>query len=122
MRPDQIERLKDLTEKLADRFLMEADPTEWPGGAVSPVDMSRDERGDSYWCKKNAMATGGVLRYTLDIVKTHDTGAGTLPDGADPDADLDKKIKEAERRAAQAVNQAIDKARKRTFDAKTHGR
>lgn len=122
MRADQIERLKDLTERLADTFLLEADPTEWPGGNKSPEEMDAKDRGDRYWAKKNAMATGGVLRYTLDIVKTHDTGAGTLPDGVDPDADLDKKIREAERRAAQAVNQAIDKARKRTFDAKTHGR
>lgn len=122
MRPDQIERLKDLTEKLADRFLLEADPDEWPGRSASPADITQQERGDAYWCKKNAMATGGVLRYTLDIVKTHNNGAAELPEGADPDADLDKKIKEAQKRAAVAVNRAIDKARKRNFDAKTHGR
>ena len=120
MRHDQIERLKDLTEKLADRFLLEADPTEWPGGATSPADMTQQERGDSYWCKKNAMATGGVLRYTMDIVKTN--APDQQADGADPDADLDKKIREAERRASAAVGRVIDKAKKRAFDAKTHGR
>lgn len=119
MRPDQIERLKDLAEKLADRFLLEADPDEWPGGSASPSDMSQQERGDSYWCKKNAMATGGVLRYTLDITKSHEVPSG---DSIDPDADLDKKIREAERRSALAVSRVIDKAKKRSFDAKTHAK
>jgi hypothetical protein len=121
MRPDQIERLKELSEKLADHFLMEADPVEWPGGGSPPSSMTQQERGDSYWCKKNAMATGGVLRYTLDIVKSHST-PGSAADDTDPDADMDKKIREAERRASAAVNQAIDKARKRNFDIKTHGK
>ena len=121
MRPDQVERLKDLTEKLADRFLMDADPSEWPGDGKSQADLTQQERGDAYWSKKNAMATGGVLRYTMDIVKHHESQADIPQDGVDPDADLDKKIKEAERRATSAVNRAIDKARKRSFDAKTHG-
>ena len=69
MRPDQVERLKELTEKLADRFLMDADPSEWPGDGKSPADLTQQERGDAYWSKKNAMATGGVLRYTKLIFR-----------------------------------------------------
>jgi len=121
MRPDQLQRLQDLTEKLADRFLIEADPDEWPGSGTGPADLSQQERGDAYWCKKNAMATGGVLRYTLDLVKSHQSPTGNA-DPVEQDADLDRKIKDAEKRAAAAVNRALDKARKRTFDAKTHGR
>ena len=121
MRPDQIQRLNDLTEKLADRFLIEADPDEWPGSGTGPADLSQQERGDAYWCKKNAMATGGVLRYTLDLAKSHQNPTGH-PDQTDHDADLDRKIRDAEKRAAAAVNRALDKAKKRTFDAKTHGR
>ena len=49
MRPDQIQRLQDLSEKLADRFLLEADPAEWAGGSNAPADMSQQERGDAYW-------------------------------------------------------------------------
>lgn len=121
MRPDQIQRLQDLSESLADRFLLEADPAEWAGGSNAPADMSQQERGDAYWCKKNAMATGGVLRYTLDLVKSHSTPVGEQ-DETERDSDLDRKIKEAERRAAAAVNQALDKAKKRTFDTKVHGK
>jgi hypothetical protein len=122
MRPDQIARLNDLSEKLADRFLVEADPVEWPGGGATPADMTQQERGDSYWCKKNAMATGGVLRYTLDLVKSHSAPGGDDAEGASKDADMDKKINEAERRAAAAVARALDKAKKRTFDAKVNGK
>lgn len=120
MRPDQIQRLRDLSEKLADSFLLEADPSEWPGDGKSPADLKQQERGDRYWCKKNAMATGGVLRYTLDLVNQQ--GAGTPADAAQVDADMDKKIQEAERRASAAVNRALDKAKKRDFDERTIGK
>lgn len=124
MRADQIARLNDLSEKLADRFLIEADPVEWPGGATAPADLTQQQRGDAYWCKKNAMATGGVLRYTLDLVKAHSTSPDDPDEPGDPakESDLDRKIGEAERRAAAAVERALDKAKKRMFDSKVHGK
>jgi hypothetical protein len=120
MRQDQLERLNDLAEKLADRFLIEADPDEWPGTGAAPAELTQQQRGDAYWCKKNAMATGGVLRYTLDLVKSHLVPSGQA-EQTEQDADLDRKIRDAEKRAAAAVTRALDKAKKRKFDAKTHG-
>lgn len=120
MRPDQLERLRDLSERLADSFILEADPVEWPGNGKPPADLTQQERGDAYWCKKNAMATGGVLRYTLDLIDKH--GASGSPEGAAQDADLDRKIADAQRRASEAVNRALDKARKQQFDERTHGK
>lgn len=122
MRPDQIERLNDLSERLADRFLIEADPAEWPGSDSPPADITQQERGDAYWCKKNAMATGGVLRYTLDLVKNHAGEVQAAEDDTAAESDLDKKIREAERRASAAVSRAMDKAKKQTFDTKVHGK
>lgn len=121
LRPDQIERLQDLSEKLADRFLLEADPDEWPGSGKSPADLTQQERGDAYWCKKNAMATGGALRYTLDLIQKHNAPATGEPEDPIKDADLDAKIKDAERRANAAVNRVLDKAKKRGFDQRVHG-
>lgn len=117
MRPDQLERLRDLTERLADSFLLEADPAEWPGNGTPPADLTQQQRGDAYWCKKNAMATGGVLRYTMDLIKG--VGMNSADDGsqgADREADLDRQIKDAEKRASAAVARVLDRAK-----ARTHG-
>ena len=119
MRPDQLQRLQDLSERLADSFLLEADPAEWPGDGKPPTDMTQQERGDRYWAKKNAMATGGVLRFTLDVIGKHSTPGGSTP--AEEDTDLDKRIQEAERRAAAATARVLGKA-KGEFDKRVHGK
>jgi hypothetical protein len=121
MRPDQIQRLQELSEKLADSFLLEADPGEWPGDGKGPADLSQQERGDRYWCKKNAMATGGVLRFTMDVLAKQTPTPGDKPPG-DDEGDIDRQIREAEKRAARAVQDAVDRAkRKPEFDRRTHG-
>lgn len=121
MRADQIKRLEELAERLADVFLVEADPDNWSGAGKLPRDMDQQTRGDRHWDRKGAMGTGGVLRYAIDLAKSHQNPTGH-PDQTEHDADLDRKIRDAEKRAAAAVNRALDKAKKRTFDAKTHGR
>lgn len=122
MRPDQIARIQELSEQLADRFILEADPTEWPGAGTPPAEWSQEDRGNAYWCKKNAMATGGVLRYTMDLLAKHtpEDGKG---DQAAQDADMDRQIREAERRSAQLVQEAVNRAKaKPEFDKRVHGR
>lgn len=121
MRQDQLERLQDLQERLADRFLLEADPQEWPGDGKAPADMTTQERGDAYWCKKNAMATGGVLRYTIDLMSRHTPQEGDPPNTSE-ESDLDRKIREAERRAQDAMKRLVDKSKKTAFDKHTHGK
>lgn len=117
MRPDQISRLRELSESLADRFILEADPSEWPGGHKSPADMTKQERGDQHWCKKLAIGTASVLRYTLELQEPR----SDFRPQDEIDDSLDRKIKEAEQRAANAVKRALDKAAKRTFDQRVHG-
>jgi hypothetical protein len=118
MRPDQLTRLQELSEALADRFILEADPAEWPGGNKPPIDMTQQERGDQHWCKKLAIGTASVLRYTLEL-------QAPRMDNRPPeevDDSLDRKIKDAEQRAARAVKRALDNAAKRTFDQRVHGK
>lgn len=105
MRPDQITRIQELSEAISDRFIAEADPQEWPGAGASPSEWSQQERGDSYWCKKNAMATAGVLRFTLDITKAAGVNEGV--NDVEREADLDKQISEAERRAKAALQKVL---------------
>lgn len=112
MRPDQIQRVRDLSEQLADTFISEADPTEWSGDGKAPADLTQQERGDRYWCKRNAMATGGVLRYTMDLIAHHEKAPGDTPaDQAARESDLDRKITEAEKRAETALARVMQRAK-----------
>jgi hypothetical protein len=117
MRPDQMARIQELSEALADTFIANADPSQWTCGGRPPADLTQQERGDAYWCRKMAMATGGVLKYTLDLVAHHAGGGGKEDDGAD----LDKIIASAEREAAKALDRIQSGAGKAAFDKRTHG-
>lgn len=121
MRADQIQRLQELSESLADRFILEAEPAEWPGSGKPPSAWTQQERGDAVWCKKNAIATGGVLRYALDLI-TKATGGD--PDHPPPDdGDADKMIREAERRSKKLVDEALARAKaKPEYDKRVHGK
>jgi hypothetical protein len=123
MRPDQIKRLEELTEKLADVFIVEADPENWSGGGALPNQMTQQERGDRHWDRKGAMGTGGVLKYALDLVNHAQTGAiGADGKEQERDADLDRKISDAEKRAAAAVKRVLNKASgKDEFNKRVHG-
>lgn len=109
MRADQIARLKDLSEKLADVVLEEADPDLWPGSGVTPADMTQEERGNRYWCKKNAAATFALLERTQSLL----TDASELDPRGQPHVrpELEAEIAAAEKRAAKSVEQALAKAR-----------
>lgn len=124
MRQDQIDRLNDLAERLADRFITDADPVNWSAADKLPRDMTQQERGDAYWSKKNAMATGGVLRYTLDLIEGGKGSASSDPETQrERDADLDKRIGDAEKKAAAAMARVMDKAKgKAEFDKRVHGK
>lgn len=125
MRQDQIQRLKDLSERLADHFLLEADPVEWPGAGKAPTELTQQERGDAYWSKKNAMATGGVLRFTLDAIAKHSApaGGGGEPSDTERDHDLDRAVNDAQRRSKELVDGAMARARRKPeFDKRVHGK
>lgn len=112
MRPDQLSKLSELSEHLADVFISEADPENWTGDGVAPRDMTKEERGNRHWDKKNAMATGGVLRYTLDLIKSgQDHEIDSPAEQAERDTDLDKKIVEAEKRAEAALARVMQRAK-----------
>lgn len=101
MRQDQIERLRTLAEKLADVVLEEADPDMWPGTGMPLADMTKDQRGDRFWCKKNAAATFALLQRTESVLNP------TVPDGGPkPSADVEHDIAQAERMAAKALETA----------------
>lgn len=102
MRPDQLETLQALTEKLTDVFLQEVDPDKWPGGGVELADMNQQTRGDRYWSKKNCAATLTVIMKTVNLVGVIQQ---SRPPGDDTeDQGLDAEIKAAEKEATKLIN------------------
>lgn len=111
MRADQLARLADLEEKLADEVLYEADPGNWPGAGTPPEDMTKDQRGDRYWCKKNAAATFALLQRTSSLLTdANRPNGGERQDGED----LEKEIAAAEKEAARILDHVAGSARGRS--------
>lgn len=111
MRDDQYAKLKGLAEKLADTVIGEADPDTWTGNGKKPADLTRDERGDRYWCKKNCAATLSVLMRIYSVagmVERAAFGAPQLPAGPAGETDLDREVSAAEREA-QAILKRLAK-------------
>ncbi|UZD96275.1 hypothetical protein LOY64_04505 [Pseudomonas corrugata] len=103
MRDDQITRLQALSERLGEVVITEVDPHNWPGAEKTPTELTQHERGDRYWCKKNAAATMTLLVKVMSI--TGHVQGGTLPSGASED-DLDAIQAKAEREATALLERA----------------
>lgn len=124
MRQDQFERLQGLTEKLADVFLVEADPDRWPGAGIEPANMDRDTRGDRYWSKKNAVATISLIQRVINLqgsIRLGAQGGGDEPTAPETE-DIDKQIAAHEKEAAALLNEIQRATRKANFDRKVHGK
>lgn len=116
MRADQIERLKAVSEKLAEVVLGEADPDTWPGAGRPLGEITKQERGDRFWCKRNAAATFSLLaRAEALIADASEIGAHGQPHER---PDLDAEIDQAEKAAAMALK----KARERSSSLVKHSR
>lgn len=108
MRDDQYLKLQALNEKLIDAVIVEANPDTWPGDPTKLAEMSRDDRGDRYWCKKNAAATLSVIMKLTSLTGMMErTLRGTAPQAGDPDpdveTDLDREMKAAEKEATKLL-------------------
>lgn len=118
MREDQRARLAELSEKLADVVLEEADPALWPGAGTPLADMSKDDRGDRYWCKKNAAATFALLERTLSTMD-HQKALFISPEEADED--MAARVRARENEAAKVLAKAMKKAKGVTLNGRADG-
>lgn len=106
MREDQVQRLQALGEDLAEVVIQELDPNEWPGAGKPLADITKDERGDRYWCKKNAAATMTLLLKVVNITGVLNKQKPGEP--ADACDELESELAAAEREAA-AILERIQK-------------
>lgn len=124
MRQDQYEKLQDLTEKLTDAFIGEADPAVWPGSGVAIAAMDQQTRGDRYWCKKNAAATLSVIVRTTTLLGTirQHTGFGGPGGVPEPEQDKEDIGLDAEVRAAEKEAEMFLKKLQKDGMTKAHGK
>jgi hypothetical protein len=106
MREDQYQKLQDLATKIADVAIHDADPDNWIGAMQPAKDLTREQRGDAYWCRKLAVSSLSVLVRVTSVVGQiqRNANAGTTPVD-DGDDDLDGDIAAAEKEATALLKQ-----------------
>lgn len=105
MRKDQIERLNDLSERVAEQFILDADPDNWAGTGKTAADMDTAERGDAVWCRKLAVQTGALLARVRDLAEREKAGAD--PGTGD---EVEAEIKQYERKAKDILSVVAKRA------------
>ncbi|WP_206751605.1 hypothetical protein [Paraburkholderia sp. BL17N1] len=90
---------------MIDVYLDEADPANWPGVGTAGEHMTKEERGDRYWCKKNAAATVMLATETRKLIANDKAALGRDPYG---EPEMDRRIQDAEKRAADLVKKVQD--------------
>lgn len=118
MRPDQIERLVELEESLIDIYLEEADPKNWPGKGAMGDQLTKQQRGDRYWEKKNAIATVALAQETRKLIANDKAALGRDPYNGH---ELDDKISDAEKRAREAIDRVRAGSTKSEFIKRATG-
>jgi hypothetical protein len=89
------DRLATLREQLIELFLAESNPAKWPG------DKTAAERGDRFWTKRNAEATG---RLAVRAFQLHALAAALPSSGSERTPEEDDSIEaEATRLEQQGV-------------------
>jgi len=106
MHADYKTRLTALTDKLTDAVLEEADPENWAGGNKRVDQLTKQERGDRYWDKKNAAASLTLLIKVHSLIGMQTRG-GTAKDNPDQDDEafeLGQQVSKAEKEAAAIID------------------
>jgi hypothetical protein len=108
MRDDQITRLKELAEEVAEVFVSEADPRFWSGAGMELADMDAETRGGRYWDKKNAIQTGTLLARVLDLAERDQNRS---KEGVTAEHDAEKEIARFEAKAKDLLNNVQQRGR-----------
>lgn len=120
MRPDQLTRLESLRDRLVERSLADADPDGWVAAGKLPRDMTREERGDSSWCRSIAVRTVSLTLQVQRLMLNAATGGAIVPDQPDtPPAEDDPVEAEVARFESAAAELLTARAVKAARDGST---
>ena len=112
MRPDQLVKLAALAERLIDIVLIEGDPNNWTAAGQLPREMTKQDRGDRYWCIKSAAMVKADADRILMMLGRSGVGPYARNEGvhlaggsasADDGGDIEGIISAAERRAQRML-------------------
>ncbi len=124
MTPEQYIRLQELSTKLTDVVLFDADPDNWIGKGVAPKDLTQQQRGDAYWCRKLAVSSISVLSRVAgltDLIQKQSNAGNGAAGVTEEEATLDAEINAAEKEAAKLLDQLQRRSKKGEFDKRVHG-
>lgn len=125
MRQDQYEKIQNLSEKLADVVIQDIDPEGWVGKGKRPAELTKEERGDAYWCRKMAAASLSLLTrvaHLVDVVQKQSSNGQGGAGVTDGEQLLDEEIASAESEAERLLNRLTTQRAKASFDKRVHGK
>lgn len=113
MHGDYKTRLTELSDRLTDVLLAEADPDNWPGAGKKVSELTKDERGDRYWDKKNAAGTMTLLIKVHSLIGMQTRGGTPTEskDGSEEDFELGQQVSKAEKEAAAILERIMKKGK-----------
>lgn len=119
MTPDQLNRLESLRNRLVERALSDADPSNWVAGEKALKDMTRDERGDAKWCRGVAINTVSLTLQVQRLLENPVAGGAVVPDGPDKAPEQDPVAAEVARFEAAAAEVLATRAIRTARDGKS---
>ncbi|ENT9569148.1 hypothetical protein ACFA6N_002430 [Salmonella enterica] len=108
MYEDYRTRLTALSDKLTNVVIEEADPDNWSGSKKPVKELTKDERGDRYWDKKNAAASLTLLIKVHSLIGMQSRGT-TGENVDDDDFGLAQQVAKAEKEAAAIIERVMKK-------------
>ncbi|EBQ4755632.1 TPA: hypothetical protein H2A59_004915 [Salmonella enterica] len=109
MYDDYRTRLTNLSDKLTNVVIEEADPDNWSGSKKPVKELTKDERGDRYWDKKNAAASLTLLIKVHSLIGMQTRGATGENADDDDDFGLAQQVAKAEKEAAAIIERVMKK-------------
>ncbi|EAM6080673.1 hypothetical protein CDJ04_07135 [Salmonella enterica] len=109
MYEDYRTRLTNLSDKLTNVVIEEADPDNWSGSKKPVKELTKDERGDRYWDKKNAAASLTLLIKVCSLIGMQSRGATGENADDDDDFGLAQQVAKAEKEAAAIIERVMKK-------------
>ena len=125
MTPEHYARLQDLGDKLVDVVLIDANPDNWVGKGLNPNQLTQQERGDAYWCRKMAVASLSVLTKIANLTEIiqNNSKKGSSPVNVSDDRLLEDEVKAAEKEGEKLLSDLLKRKAEKIKVTKTaHGK